>query len=209
MKIEDLKKIKNILIFIDNEKIKGEIIEIDKWGKMIISVPPETKTIPVEIGKRGEIFFQEGVKNFLISGKIYSQGIERMVFIPETDIIQERRKDERYEISLIPVKLTAKTGIFHKEELLGSITNISISGIKVETNVPLKENIIYNIETTFYIRRKPFPFFAKAKLKHKEKIRNVYLNGLNFVDIDPISLENLKSYIKYLKHEMMKDALNY
>jgi len=209
MKIEDLKKIKNILIFVDNEKIKGEIFEIDKWGKMIISVPPETKTIPVEIGKRGEIFFQEEGKNFLVSGKIYSQGIERMVFIPETDIIQERRKDERYEISLIPVKLTAKTGIFHKEELLGSITNISISGIKVETNVPLKENIIYNIETTFYIRRKPFQFFAKAKLKHKEKIRNVYLNGLNFVDIDPISLENLKKYIKYLKHEMMKDALNY
>jgi c-di-GMP-binding flagellar brake protein YcgR len=176
---------------------------------MIISVPPETKTIPVEIGKRGEIFFEEEGKTFLISGKIFSQGIERMVFLPETDIFIERRKDERYEIPLIPVKLISKTGIFHKEEILGSIVDISISGIKIETNVPLKENIIYDIETIFYIKRKPFPFSAKAKLKHKEKIRNVYLNGLNFIDIDFISLETLKNYIKTLKHEIRKDALNY
>jgi len=209
MKIEDLKKIKNILIFIDNEKIKGEIIEVDKWGKMIISVPPETKTIPVEIGKKGEVFFEKEGKTFLISGKIYSQGVERMVFLPQTDILMERRKNERYEMPLIPVKLTAKTGFFHKEEISGSIIDISISGVKIETNVPLKENIIYDIETTFHIKRKSFPFFAKAKLKHIEKIRNIYLNGLNFINIDFISLENLKNYIKLLKHEIGKDALNY
>jgi hypothetical protein len=64
MKIEDLKKIKKILIFIDNEKIKGEIIEVDKWGKMIISASPETKTIPVEIGKRGKFFLKKRGKHF-------------------------------------------------------------------------------------------------------------------------------------------------
>jgi len=204
-----LKEIKNISIFIDNEKIKGEVIDVDKWGKITISVPPETKIIPVEIGKRVEIFFEKEGKKFLISGKIFSQGRERMIFLAETDVLQERRKDERYEISLIPVRLSAKIGFFHREDILGSIIDISLSGIKIETNLPLKENIIYDIETIFQIKRKSFPFSAKAKLIYKEKIRNVFINGLNFVEIDPISFENLKNYIKIIKHEVGKDALNY
>ncbi|MCM8804382.1 MAG: PilZ domain-containing protein [Candidatus Omnitrophica bacterium] len=209
MKVEDLKKIKKVSIFVDNEKINGEIIEIDKWGKMIISVPSEVKTIPVELGKRGEIFFEEEDKKFFISGKIFSQGIERMVFLPETDILTEKRKDERYEVPFLPAKLKTKTGILHKEEITGNIINISLSGAKIETQIPLKENFIYDFETTFYIRHKPYPFYAKVKLKHIKKVRNIFLNGINFIDIDYIYLENLKKYIKELKHELKKDSLNY
>ncbi|MGC8976799.1 MAG: PilZ domain-containing protein [Candidatus Ratteibacteria bacterium] len=209
MKLEDLKRIKNVLIFIENEKIKGEILEIDKWGKMIISVPPGTKTIPVELGKRGEIFFEEGGKTFFISGKIYSQGIERMFFLPETDILTEKRKDERYEVPLIPAKLKVKIGLFHKEEISANIADISLSGAKIETGVPLKENLIYDFETIFHIKHKEYPFIAKVKLKHVKKLRNVFLNGINFVDVDYLSFENLKKYLKYLKHELGKDTLNY
>ncbi|MGC9031777.1 MAG: hypothetical protein ACP5H7_03385 [Minisyncoccia bacterium] len=209
VKIKDLKEIKKVEIFLDNKKINGEIIDIDKWGKMIISVPPETTTIPIELGKRGEIFFEKGGKTFFISGKIYSQGIERMFFLPETDILTEKRKDERYEVPLIPAKLKVKTGLFHKEEILASIVDISISGARIEIGVPLKENLIYDFETIFHIKYKEYPFMAKVKLKHVKKIRNVFLNGINFVDVDYLSFENLKKYLKYLKHELGKDTLNY
>lgn len=209
MRVEDLKKIKKVSIFVDNEKIKGEIVEIDKWGKMIISVPSETKTIPVELGKRGEIFFNEKEKVYFVSGKIFSQGTERMVFLPETDILTEKRKEERYETPFIPSKLRAKTGMLHREEITANIINISLSGAKVETQIPLKENVIYDFETTFYIKHKTYPFYAKVKLKYIKKVRNIFLSGINFIDIDYIYLENLKKYIKELKHELKKDTLNY
>jgi S-adenosylmethionine hydrolase len=80
VKIWEIKEIKKVKVFIDNEKIEGEIIDVDKWGKMLIAVPPETKIIPVELGKRGEIFFEKNGIEFFISGKIFSQGIERMLF---------------------------------------------------------------------------------------------------------------------------------
>lgn len=209
MRVEDLKKIKKVLIFVDNEKIKGEIIEVDKWGKMTINVPSGTKTIPVELGKKGEIFFEEEGKNFFISGKIFSQGTERMVFLPETDILTERREEERYEAPFIPAKLRLKTGLLHKEEITANVINISLSGAKIETQIPLKENVIYDFETTFYIKHKPYPFYAKVKLKYIKKVRNIFFNGINFIDIDYIYLENLKKYIKELKHELGKDTLNY
>lgn len=209
MRIEELSKFGDVLIFVDNEKIKGKIIDIDKWGKMIISVPPETKTIPVEIGKRGEIFFEKDGENFFISGKIYSQGIERMVFLPETEILKEKRKDERYEAPFLPAKLRAKISIFHKEELEANIIDISISGAKIETEKPLKQNIIYDFETKFIIKRREYPFFAKIELKHIKKVRNIFVSGIHFVEVDYHSFENLKKYIKALKHELGKDTLNY
>ena len=176
---------------------------------MLISVPPETKKIPVEISKKCEIFFEKEGKVFLIGGKIFSQGIERMLFLPETDILEEKRKNERYLVSLLPVKLKAKLGIFHREEIVGNIINISLGGFKIETNIPLRENIIYEVETTFYIKRKPHPFSAQANLKYIQKVENIYISGINFVKIDFISYENLRKYIKNLKHELGKDKLNY
>ncbi len=209
MKVDELKNVKKVKIFIDNKKIEGEIVEIDKWGKMIISVPSETKTIPVELGKRGEIFFEKDGKTHFISGKIFSQGIQRVVLLPETDVMDEKRKNERFETPFIPVKIKGKTGMFHIEEINGNILDISISGAKVETNSPLKENIIYDFETNFQIKHRAYPFFAKCKLKFTKKIRNVFINGLEFTEIEPFYYENLLKYIKFLKYELAKDTLNY
>ncbi|MCM8771898.1 MAG: PilZ domain-containing protein [Candidatus Omnitrophica bacterium] len=209
MNFEELKNIKKVIIFIENEKIEGELIEINKWGKMIISVPPRTKIIPVELGKRGEVFFEKDNKKYFVSGKIFSQGVERVVVLPETDILNERRKNERLETDFIPVKLVGKISLFHKEEINGNILNISLSGAKVETSMPLKEGVFYDFQTTFFIKKKPYSFSAKCKLKFMKKIRNLYLNGVEFIEIDPLSFEILNKYIKELKHELGKDTLNY
>ncbi|MCM8818585.1 MAG: PilZ domain-containing protein [Candidatus Omnitrophica bacterium] len=209
MNVDELKNVKKVKIFIDNKKIDGEIVEVDKWGKMTISVLSEIKTIPVELGKRGEIFFEKDSQNFFVSGKIFSQGIKKLILIPDTDILEEKRKNERLETPFISVKLINKTGILHKEIVNGNILNISFSGVKIETNIPLKENTIYDIETTFNIKHKNYLFKAKCKLIFTKKVKNVFINGLKFIDIDPYSFQNLSIYIKALKHELGKDTLNY
>ncbi|MCX7917133.1 MAG: PilZ domain-containing protein [bacterium] len=209
MEIKDLKEIKKVKIFIDNEKIMGEIIDVDNWGKMIISVPQMTKTVPVELGKRGEIFFEKDGIEFFISGKIFSQGIERIFFIPETDILKEKRKNERYETPFVKCILTKEAGKFHKEIISGNVLNISLSGAKIETNLPLNENSAYIIKIDFTIRNKIYPFSARCKLKYIKKMRTVFLNGVEFIEFDYLSLENLKKYLLFLERKFEKDALNY
>ncbi|HOK56543.1 MAG TPA: PilZ domain-containing protein [bacterium] len=209
MRIEDVREIKKVKIFIDNEKIDGEIIDIDKWGKMIISVPHRTKTIPVELGKRGEIFFEKNGLEFFISGKIFSQGIERMLFLPETDILTEKRKKERFETPFIKCILTKIPYKFHKEVIIGNIIDISFSGTKVETPIALNINFFYELKTDFIINRKSYSFSVKCKPKYINKKRNIFFCGLEFTEMDYFSLENLKKYIKELAHQLKRDALNY
>jgi len=207
--IWEIKEIKKVKVFIDNEKIEGEIIDVDKWGKMLIAVPPETKIIPVELGKRGEIFLKKNGIEFFISGKIFSQGIERMLFLPETDVLSEKRKKERFETPFIKCLLTKISGKFRKEVITGDILNISFSGAKIETNTLLDKNFTYELKTDFTIDRKSYSFTAKCKPVYTKKMRNVYFCGLEFIEMDYLSLENLKKYIKALSHQLKKDALNY
>ncbi|MCM8810439.1 MAG: hypothetical protein NC917_02180 [Candidatus Omnitrophica bacterium] len=207
--IDTLKEIKKVIVFIDNEKIRGEIIDIDKWGKMIVSVPQIKKTIPVELGKRGEIFFEKNGIEYFVSGKIFSQGVERIFFLPETDVLTEKRKKGRYETPFIKCDLIKFLGKFRKEIIPGNIINISYSGVKVETNMPLIENFIYELRTNFVIEHKNYFFSAKCKTIYSKKLRNVFLNGLEFIEIDYFSQENLNIYIKYLLNQLKKDALNY
>ncbi|MFN4228019.1 MAG: PilZ domain-containing protein [Candidatus Ratteibacteria bacterium] len=207
--IDTLKEIKKVVVFIDNEKINGEIIDVDKWGKMIISVPQIKKTIPVELGKRGEIFFDKNGIEYFISGKIFSQGTERMVFLPETDILTEKRRKERFETPFIKCDLIRFSGRFRKETIKGNIINISLSGAKIETNVPLIENSIYELRSNFVIGHKNYFFSAKCKTIYSKKLRNVFLIGLEFIEIDYFSQENLNIYIKHLLNQLKKDALNY
>ncbi|MCM8785023.1 MAG: PilZ domain-containing protein [Candidatus Omnitrophica bacterium] len=207
--IDTLKEIRKVSVFIDNEKINGEIIDIDKWGKMIISVPQIKKTIPVELGKRGEIFFEKDGVEYFISGKIFSQGTTRMIFLPETDILTEKRRKERFETPFIKSDLIKLSGRFHKEIITGNIINISLSGVKIETNIPLIENSIYELRTTFVIAHKSYFFRAKCKSIYSKKMRNVFLSGLEFIEIDYFSQENLNKYIKYLLNQLKKDALNF
>ena len=207
--IREIKEIKKVKVFIDNEKIDGEIIDIDNWGKMLISVPLKTKTIPVELGKRGEIFFEKNGIEFFISGRVFSQGIERILFLPETDILSERRKKERFETPFIKCLLIKILGKFRKEIITGNILNISFSGVKIETNTPLDKNFTYELKTEFIIDHKNYSFNAKCKPVYTEKMRNVFICGLEFIEIDYLSSENLKKYIKALSHQLKKDALNY
>jgi hypothetical protein len=205
----EIKEIKKVKVFIDNEKIDGEIIDIDKWGKMLISVPSGIRTIPVELGKRGEIFFEKNGIEFFISGKVFSQGIKRILFLPETDILSEKRKKERFETPFIKCVLKKISGRLRKEIITGNILNISFSGVKIETNTSLDKNFTYELQTDFIIDHKNYSFSAKCKPVYTKKMRNVFICGFEFIEIDYLSFENLKKYIKELSHQLKKDALNY
>jgi len=202
----DLSKVGNLKIFVGNLKIDGKIAEIDNVGKIFIKVPAGSHCVTGEINKKGIIiFFYEG-KKYIVGGKVHCQSPYKIMFIPETDIEEEKRKDIRVETPAIPVEISFKAGLFHKGNIRGEILDLSSTGASIETLKPLEKNITYSISCIFPYKHKKLPFSAKCVLKNLREYRNSFINGVEFVQIDPSFFENL---IKYLGiGTIKKDVLN-
>ncbi|MCM8833320.1 MAG: PilZ domain-containing protein [Candidatus Omnitrophica bacterium] len=194
--IDTLKEIKKVIVKIENRKIEGEVIEVEQDGKIIISIPP-IETIFVQ-GKKCEIYFEKDGVQYSMEGKIFSQKSEKTVFLPETDILSVKRIRDRFETQFIKCKLVNLSSKFLKETIEGNIIDISLSGAKVVTNIPLSKDFTYELNTNFIINRKSYFFRAKCKLAHSEKKGDDYFSGLQFIELDALSHKNLYKYIKYI-----------
>lgn len=204
----DLNKVENLKIVVENLEIDGEITEVDNLGKIFIKVPVTSHCVSGEINKKGFIiFFYEG-KKYVVGGKVHCQSPHKIIFIPETDIEEERRKDIRVETPAIPVEISFKAGFFHKGNIKGEILDLSSTGASIQTFKPLEENITYSISCNFPYKHKKLPFSAKCVLKNLREYRNSFINGVEFTEIDPVSFENLKKYLKHLRGISIKDVLN-
>jgi len=204
----DLSKVENLKIFVENLEISGKITEVDNRGKTFIKVSADSHCVTGEINKKGVIIFFYKEKKYIIGGKVHCQSPYKIIFTPETDIEEEKRKDIRVETPAIPVEISFKAGLFHKGNIRGEILNLSSTGASIETLKPLEKDITYSISCIFPYKHKKLPFSAKCVLKSLREYRNSYINGVEFSEIDPFSFENLKKYIGHLKKTTIKDFLN-
>jgi len=204
----DLSEVENLKIVVENLEIEGEITEVDNLGKIFIKVPESSHCVTGEINKKGIIIFFYKEKKYIIGGKVHCQSPHKIIFTPETDIEEEKRKDIRVETPAIPVEISFKAGFFHKGNLRGEILDLSSIGASIETLKPLEKNITYSISSIFPYKHKKLSFSAKCVLKNLREYRRSFINGVEFVEIDPYSLENLKKYLAYLRGTTKKDALN-
>ena len=209
MEISNIKNVKEVEIVCDNLKIKATPVEIDTWGKIIFEVPEEHHYSTGEMGKRGEVFFQIGGKKYFISGRIFAQSPHRILMTPETDIEEDRRSEERFEVPSLPAKIKYKRGFFHHEEIRGTILELSLRGAKIETGRELKEDTLYELETFFPFRHKNLKFITKFRVKNSKPVRRLFVNGVLFEEPEYECRKNLEKYIKTLKHELGQDTLNY
>ena len=204
----DLSEVKDVKIFVGNLEIEGEITEVDNLGKIFIKVPPTSHCITGEINKKGVITFFYGGKKYVVGGRIHCQSPYKIIFTPETDIEEEKRRDIRVETPAIPVEISFKAGLFHKGNIRGEILDLSSTGASIQTFKPLEKDITYSISCDFPYKHKKLPFSAKCVLKNLREYRNSFINGVEFVEIDPVSFENLKKYLEHLRGTSIKDVLN-
>jgi len=204
----ELSNVENLKIFVENLEISGKITEVDNRGKIFIKIPVSSHSFIGEISKKGVIIFLYEGKKYIVGGKIHSQSPYKIIFTPETDIEEEKRKDIRVETPAIPVEISFKAGFLHKGNIRGEILDLSSTGASIETLKPLEKDITYSISCIFPYKHKKLPFSAKCVLKSLREYRNSYINGVEFSEIDPFFFENLKKYLGHLKGTTTKDFLN-
>ncbi len=204
----DLSKVKDLKILVENLEIEGKITEIGDLGKIFIEIPVNSHSFIGEINKKGVITFFYGGKKYVVGGRIHCQSPYKIIFTPETNIEEEKRRDIRVETPAIPVEISFKAGLFHKGNIRGEILDLSSTGASIQTFKPLEKDITYSISCNFPYKHKKLPFSAKCVLKNLREYRNSFINGVEFVEIDSYSIENLKKYLGNLRGTTKKDALN-
>jgi len=195
----NLEKIQNIKIFLGNKQTIGKILEINKEKVFFIEIPKGYNYVPVELNKRGFISFEHERKNCIIGGMFYCQGPYKIIFVPETDIEEEKRNEVRFETRIIPAEIHFKSGYFHKKSIKGEILNICSKGAAIETLIPLEKNITCLISCSFPYKQKTFLFSANCIQKYSINHKNYYVNGVEFIQIDFLSGEVLKKFINNLQ----------
>lgn len=204
----ELNKVQNIKIILENIETTGKITEIDNLGKIFTEIPKEHHCLPAEINKRGILSFVYNGKNYIMGGKFHCQNPHKVVFTPETDIEEEKREEVRVETPAIPVELSFKSGLFHTETIRGEILDLSVKGASIETFCALKKDITYSLSCDLPYRHKKLSFSSKCILKNIRRYRTAFINGVEFTQIDPSSLDNLRKYISHIRGLSKKDALN-
>ncbi|MCM8777249.1 MAG: PilZ domain-containing protein [Candidatus Omnitrophica bacterium] len=192
-----LEEVKNVFLYIDNSIIEGKIVEIDpSVKKVVFEFKPGSPLITADMGKRGEVFFEYKGNRYFVAGKTFFQPPSRAMITVETNIEIERRKDVRAETPALPATVSYKSGIFKKKHIVKStILNISMKGAKIETSEQLEREISYDIETSFPYHHSKLDFIASFIIKNTGRYRNLFIYGIQFVEMDMISENNLKRYL--------------
>jgi len=192
-----LAEVKDAVLYIDNIVIEGKICDIDKKeGRISFELKPGSPLSTAEMGKKAEVFFEcEGHKYF-ISGKTFFQPPSRVLITTDTDIDIDKRKEKRIETPALPATISCTQGVFHKKHVIKStIINLSMKGAKVETSEPLNRDIQYEIETHFPYHHSSIEFRSSIIVKHCLHYRNIFINGIVFININVDSENNLKKYL--------------
>ncbi len=192
-----LEEVKNVFLYIDNSIIEGKIAEIDPVGKKVVfEFKPGSPLITADMGKRGEVFFEYKGTRYFVAGKTFFQPPSRAMITAETDIEVERRKYVRAETPALPATVSCTSGIFKKRHIIKStILNISVKGAKIETSEQLERDTHYDIETSFPYHHSKLDFKASFVIKNTGRYRNLFIYGIQFVEMDMISENNLKMYL--------------
>ncbi len=189
---------RNAALYIDNTTIEGRISEVEKNGqKICFELKPGSPFSTAEMGKRAELFFDQGNNRYFISGKIFFQPPSKVIITPETDAEIDKRKSVRKETPALPASISnTHTGVFHKKHIIkGSIIDISMKGARIETSEPLNSDASYNIETAFPFHHASLEFAASFIAKNCLRYHNIFIQGIVFADMDINSENNLKKYL--------------
>lgn len=190
-------EIKNAALYIDNTTIEGNIVEIDRDGRKIyFELKPGSPFSTAEMGKRAELFFEQGNNRYFVAGKTFFQPPSKVIITPETNAEIDKRTERRRETRSLPATISHTSGVFHKKHLIKStVINLSMKGARVETSEPLTNDIAYEIEISFPFHHTSLEFSAPFTVKNCSHYRNIFIHGIVFTDINPEAGNNLKKYL--------------
>ncbi len=188
---------RNAALYIDNTTIEGRIAEIDNnGGKIYFELAVGSPFSTAEMGKRAELFFEQGNNRYFIAGKIFFQPPSRVIITPETDAEIDKRAEKRNETPSLPATISYVHGVFHKKHMVkATVMNLCLKGARVETSEALATDMAYEIEIFFPFHHASLEFRASFAVKNCSHYRNIFIHGISFTDIGPESGAHLKKYL--------------
>lgn len=176
----DISQASNIVILVDDREHKAEFLEKGRGGEIIFKIlERDHPYIKTKSGHRCQVFMTEGTgreaKKFFFEGKISSEYVDKASVWASTPIMQDRRKEVRYNI--VPILALLEEKRFLRVRMIQvNIINISRSGACLHTNIPLTVNNRYKLDTKFRTRHSLEPFSAEYLIRYCMKRGEIYLN---------------------------------
>jgi len=197
----DFKKVKEFIIRVENREEKAKFINIGEEGELIFEIPPDSQIVGT-LGKKGEVFFKLEGREYSFSGNIFSPEPQKLVVIKQSEVIPNKRIDDRIETQVLPAKIKEKKLLFEKV-IEAYIMDLSRNGAKIETEHLLNQDEEYLIETTLDKR----PFSATFKVKSIKERKGKYIYGILFRTMTVEDEKVLERYIEEMNNKPKEDEL--
>jgi|LSQX01.3.fsa_nt_gb hypothetical protein len=202
----DISKAKDIIIVVNDRRHRAEFLEKTTDNRIVCKVlERDHPYIKSRTGHRCQVLMSisDGIKDkkYFVEGRISSERSDIALVWMATNLMTDRRREERYNILPVYAKLEIKK-FLKIVTISATITNISRSGIGLQTNVPLIINKTYKLETKFRYKRMLEPFSAAYNIRYSLKKGTVYLNSYTSggeIEKFSLSSQSLKILNEYLK----------
>ncbi|MCK9265728.1 hypothetical protein M0P98_02420 [bacterium] len=202
----DISKAKNIVIVVNDRRHEAEFVEKTADNRIVFKVlERDHPYIKSRTGHRCQVLMTigDGIKEqrFFVEGRISSERSDVALVWMATNLMLDRRKEERFNILPVYAKLEIKK-FFRVVTIPANITNISKSGVGLQTHIPLAVNKTYNLETKFRCKRVLESFSASYTIRYILKKGTVYLNSCTAggeIEKTSLTRQNIKVLNEFLK----------